>query len=269
MTPQTKPLILELLLAAEHGVLSAREAILACGLFGLQENNVRVTLARLCAEGMLETAERGLYRLGPQASELAGDVATWRNVETRLRPWHGDYLLVHVGSLGRTDRTALRRRERALRLLGFRELERGLFIRPNNIESGIEAVRLRLYRLGLEETATVFQASGFDGAREQLIRELWDGTALTEAYTQTQRRLEDGLRTGPHQPPAVAACEAFVLGSQAIRQVVYDPLLPSPFVDAERRHHFITTVKTFDAVGHRIWTQVLAAPSTRLTGDAA
>ena len=59
MKPCVKSLVLELLVAKNGVPLQVREAILACELFGISENNVRVTLARLTIEALLEGAGRG------------------------------------------------------------------------------------------------------------------------------------------------------------------------------------------------------------------
>src|SRR5581483_5651485 len=119
-------LVLSLLLAAQGEALSAREAVVACDLFGIRENAARVTLARLATSGLIENAGRGSYRLTPRASGFASEIASWRDAEKRLRKWTGQYVAVHSGALPRADRSALRRRDRALRLLGLRELEAGL-----------------------------------------------------------------------------------------------------------------------------------------------
>src|ERR1051326_5516464 len=95
-------LILKLLLAED--VLSARDAVSACSLFGVRENSVRVALARLVASGMLVAEERGRYRLGPNAEGLAAEVKAWRTVEKRLKKWSGDWIAVHCGALGQIGR---------------------------------------------------------------------------------------------------------------------------------------------------------------------
>jgi len=148
--PNPRHLLLNLMTAADDQTLSARDAVAGCALFGITENSVRVTLVRLAAGGLIEAAGRGAYRLGPNATGLASDVAGWRQAEQRLRDWNGDWVAVHVGNLGRSDRTALRVRDRALALLGLCELERGLYLRPDNLLGGVSAVRERLYKLGLE-----------------------------------------------------------------------------------------------------------------------
>lgn len=259
MRADPKSLILELLLANGDKPLTAREAIQASALFRISESSLRVTLARLSATGLIDAAGRGAYRLGPAAVDLAGDVATWRTLETRLRPWAGGYIVVHSGALGRSDRAALQRRERALQMLGFRLFERGLHIRPDNIESDIDAVRQRLYKLGLDREATVFKASEFDATREAAIRQLWDGGALNRMYTQLNMQLETWLAGADQLALEVATRESFFMGGGAIRQLVFDPLLPEPLVDAAVRHAFIQTVHRFDAAGRAIWKRFFAS----------
>lgn len=46
----------------------AREAVVACELFGISENSVQVTLESLTIEALLEGAGRGSYQLGPLAN---------------------------------------------------------------------------------------------------------------------------------------------------------------------------------------------------------
>jgi phenylacetic acid degradation operon negative regulatory protein len=268
MQPTAKSLILDLLSAADGEASPVRRIVVACALFDISENSVRVTLVRLSSAGLIEASGRGAYRLGEGAAELAGQVAAWRTAERRVRSWNGDYVSVHTGALGRGDRMALRRRTRALRLLGFRELERGLCVRPDNLEGGVDAVRTRLYTLGLEREASVFRAASFDEPREAHARSLWDGKALTGSYRRSRTQLTGWLTRAPRLEPDVAAREAFLLGGKAIRQVVFDPLLPAPLVDVEERREFVEAVRRFDRAGRAIWKRFFgfhlgsAAPST-------
>jgi phenylacetic acid degradation operon negative regulatory protein len=251
-----RKLILDLLLATGGEPLSARDFIGACALFDISENNARVALVRLSADGLIEAAERGSYRLSGSAHRLADEVSAWRRAEARLRPWQGGYLAVHCGALSRSDRTRLRRRNRALQMLGFRELERGLFLRPDNIDDGADAVRHRLHALGLEKEAAVFVAQDFDAGREARIRGLWDGKALNASYRQLRSRLEGWMKRADRLETEVAARESYLLGGGAIREVVYDPLLPDPFVDTAARHEFFEIAGRFDRFGKAIWRRL-------------
>jgi phenylacetic acid degradation operon negative regulatory protein len=208
---------------------------------------------------MIEPAGRGAYRLSPRAADFANEIATWRDAEKRLRKWNEKYVAVHCGGLGRTDRAALRRRDRAMRLLGMRELSPGLFLRPDNLEGGVDAARGRLTSLGLEAEAVVFTAGGFDDAREQQVRALWDGEALTRGYARTAEQLERWFDRAHGLAPDVAARESFLLGDRAIRQLVFDPLLPEPLVDTDARREFIVTLRRFDVAGRAIWRDLYRA----------
>jgi len=266
MKPSARKIILDMLLGSEGQSMSARDAITSCSWFGISENNARVALVRLSADGLIEAADRGHYRLTESAHELADDVATWRIAEQRVRAWTGEYIAVHCGALGRTDRSALRRRNRALQMLGFAELDRGFFVRPNNIESDAEAVRKRLYKLGLEAEASVFVAMSFDPGRQSRLRKLWDGRALTRSYKVQREKLQQWMARADELEPQTAAREAFLIGGSAIRAVVFDPLLPEPMVDTEARRVFVDTVRQYDRFGHAIWRKVhaLARPTPSL-----
>jgi len=252
---QPKHLLLELLLASGDDTLPVSHAVAACAVFGISENHVRVTLARLAAQDLAQATERGAYRLGPAAQSLAQDVANWRHAAQRLRPWNGQYAAVHTGALGRSDRAAARQRERALHLLGFAELQRDFWLRPDNIETGIAAVRERLHALRLEREALVYGCASFDAATEAAVDALWDGVALNQGYRATRERLQRWLDGAARLPIDQAARECFFLGGAAIRQLVYDPLLPEPMVDAALRQAFIDSVHAFDAAGRSIWTR--------------
>jgi phenylacetic acid degradation operon negative regulatory protein len=258
--PQPRTLILNLLLAAKGQPLMARDAVASCELFGIRENSARVTLVRLATAGLIEAAGRGAYRLGPSGTGLAAEVATWRDADRRVREWTGGWIAVHVGALGRSDRVALRARDRALALVGLRELDRGLHVRPDNLVGGVAAARERLYKLGLDPSAPVFVVNDLDAGRELRARKLWDGKALTKSYRDTRRRLADWLERADELEPRVAARESFLLGNKAIRQLVFDPLLPAPLVDVTERRSFVETVVRYDRAGRAIWRQLLSTP---------
>jgi len=258
ISAQPRHLILKLLVSAEGGTLSARAAVAACALFGIRENSVRVALVRLSAAGMIEGAGRGSYRIGPGGATLAEEVRTWRKVESRVRPWRGGWVAVHVSALGRTDRAALRQRDRALELLGFRELERDLFVRPDNLVGGVGDVRDRLLALGVGEAA-VFGATELDAEREARARALWNGAQLTRTYVKTREKLQRWLRRSPGLEPDEAARESFLLGNDAIRRLVFDPLLPEPMVDVRARRAFVEAVVEFDRAGHAIWRDLISS----------
>lgn len=259
MPPNPKNLILNLLQANDGAPLSAADAVGSCALFGIRENSVRVALVRLGAAGLIASAGRGAYRLGPQAADLAQELSSWRTSESRVCDWHGAWIMVSTGHLGRSDRTALRTRQRALALLGFQELDDTLHVRPDNLMGHAPVVRERLRKLGLEPDAPAFTATDLPPELDARARTLWQGEALNQAYRQTRQKLQTWLAHADELEPEVAARESYLLGNEAIRQLVFDPLLPEPLVDAAERRAFTATVLAFDEAGHRIWRERLPA----------
>lgn len=251
-----KSVVLDLLSASEDGESNARELIAACGLFDLKENSVRVALARLSADGTIEATSRGAYKIGPDAEVIARQVGAWRHVEQRVRRWDGGWVCVHGARLGRAERAAGRRRERALRMLGMREVRAGLEVRPDNLEGGVAGVRARLAALGLGPDAAVFRAESFDDVLDAKARCAWNGRALDLGYKKTRERLERWMERAPRLDLETAARESFLLGGEAIRQIVFDPLLPEPLVDVGARKAFVETAVRYDAVGRRIWRRL-------------
>ncbi|MFN4327350.1 MAG: PaaX family transcriptional regulator [Limnobacter sp.] len=254
--PTAKSLILDLLLANDGRPLSARQAIAACAIFDISVNNTRVALVRLSAEGLIESAGRALYQLTDDAHLLADDVATWRTKAQRVRPWAGDYLVVQADKLTRAEAKQQRARNRSLHMLGFQALNPHLFIRADNIEDSPDAVRARLYRLGLEEDAPVFRARDFDKDTEKRIHALWNPGQLETLYTQHELKIRTWLERHDLLEVEVAARESFLLGSQAIKHVVYDPFLPEQWVNIDARERFIRIVHELDGVGKTIWMKL-------------
>ncbi|MDK3020825.1 PaaX family transcriptional regulator C-terminal domain-containing protein [Pseudodonghicola flavimaris] len=255
--PNARALILKLLTTAESGRLSAAEAVRAGALFDISENSIRVALARLTQAGLAEIVERGAYRLGPQGRRLGAEVAGWRQTEARLTRWSGAWIAVATGGLPRSDRRVLRARERALSMLGMRELEAGLFLRPDNFRGGIESVRRRLRDLGLGADAAVFCANGFDAGRQARALRLWQEDTNPESYDAAGRRLGDWLAQANGLPLQRAARESYLLGDAAIRRILFDPMLPAPLADETARHEFIRAAIRFDEAGRRIWAAFL------------
>src|SRR5688500_8756167 len=112
MKPSAKRIVLELLTAADPHQGSVANLVAAGEVLGVDEGNIRVALARLVAAGTLELAGRGEYRLGVATRALTDQITSWRDLEKQVRRWDGGWACVALGDLGRTDRSALRRRER-------------------------------------------------------------------------------------------------------------------------------------------------------------
>ena len=260
MKPTAKRIVLELLTAADAHQGSIANLVAAAGVFGIDEGNVRVAVTRLVAAGTLEPAGRGEYRLGAATRALTAQVTSWRDLERQVRRWDGGWACAQLGDLGRTDRSALRRRERALRLHGFRELARGLAVRPDNLAGGVDALRSQLLELGLEPRALVFRASELDADAERRARALWDRDRLTASYRSTTARIERFVATIPELSARAAAREAFLFGSDVLRMIMFDPRLPEPLVDVAARRALVDAMKRLDTIGRGLWAELFGVP---------
>lgn len=256
MKPTAKRIILELLSAADDHEAASSSLVSAGKLLGVAENNVRVTLTRLVGDGTLELTGRGSYKLGHATAALTRQITSWRELEKQVRRWDGAWVCVQAGSTG-GDRRLARRRERALRLLGFRTLDRTLSLRPDNLEGGVAALRERLYALGVEAEALVFRASEFDDDTGARARRLWDAERLTATYHQTRDRIDRWLCAAAELPLRTAAREAFFFGGDVVRTILFDPLLPEPLVDVGARRALVEAGKRLDATGRRLWAQLV------------
>jgi phenylacetic acid degradation operon negative regulatory protein len=141
-------------------------------------------------------------------------------------------------------------------MLGMRELEHGLFLRPDNLSGGVAGVRARLAGLGLEEGAAVFAIDDLDAARQAAAMALWASLGGDD-YLEAASRLDRWAEGAQALPLDIAARESFLLGDAAIRRIVFDPLLPAPLADEAARSAFIAAACRFDDLGRRIWDEFL------------
>lgn len=251
--PSPRLLLLRLLTVADKNTLTAAEAVLAGSVFGMTENSIRVTIARLTQADLAEAIGPAIYRIGPKAQKLGIDVASWHTSDKRIVKSDGSWIAVATGGLPRSDRKVLRARARALSLLGFRELDKGLYLRPNNLLGGINVARQRLLDLGLGKEAAVFKAYDFDSVRQEKALALWSDMQLEKHYEEMSQRLNNWLEHMDDLPYDVALREIFMLGDAGIRSVIFDPLLPAPLVDEAARQQYFSTVRRFNHEGRRLW----------------
>lgn len=260
MNVSAKAVVLEVLSAGESidkGTLPVRSLVQAASVFGIAENSVRVAIARLRAEGLLESPGRGEYCLGPSAQVVNEKIHGWRTVSSRVGTWDGSWIAAFTADLSRTDRPALRRRQRALRYLGFEELKPGLFVRPNNLTLGIDGVRSELVALGLDADAPVFRMEELNPDQEERARAMWDSEGLERTYSKLHGELTFSMRRLDGLDLDDSLREAFLLGREGIRHVVLDPLLPEPLVDETKRSTMVDVLQDYCDKGLDLWNRFL------------
>ena len=256
-TPTARHLVLDLLSTLPRGAMPVRALVAAGGLFAIRENSVRVALARLLADGLIERDDRGAYRLGPRAQAVSRQVASWRTLDGRRRPWDGGWIGVHTAGWRGAARSRLRPRRRALDWFGFRDLRAGLALRPDNLADGVTGVRERLGALGLDRETPVFRLHDLEASADAAARRLWPVTRMIGGYRTARLGLERSERRLPALPEERAMVESFQLGGQTIRQLALDPLLPDDLLPAAERVRLVETMRRYDRLGRACWARFL------------
>ncbi len=231
--------------------MPVRALVDAGRLFGIEENAVRVALARLRASGQVESTERGRYQLGPAAAPVESEISGWRRVERRMRPWNGGWLGVLSPSGTGPGH------DRALRLLGFQELRPRFRVRPDNLTEDTDALRRRLERLGMSERATLFSLRSLDDTTSEEARGLWEGDRIRSMHADGVRRMQESERRLSRLSRDAARVESFLLGGEMIRQIVLDPLLPEALSSGSERRALVEALRHYDRVGRGYWSEFL------------
>ena len=256
MNLSARSFILNLLSTLRRGSMPVAALVSGAALFGIAGNSVRVALTRLRADGLVVRDARGRYRLGPAALPVARRTTHWREVEARLERWQGAWAgaLQNPANPGQ----ALRRERQALKLLGFRELQAGLSVRPDNLRGGVPALRQELTGLGLGQDTLVFQLRNSSPDDEARFRGLWRADALPRAHRSLRQELEQSALRLRRLPAEHAMRESFQLGGRAIRQLVLDPLLPDAIVPGRERGALREAMRRYDRLGRDAWAGLLA-----------
>lgn len=255
--PVAKHLLMKLIGSRKGIKMNAASAVRVGALFGISENNIRVTLNRLQSANLLQLVERGYYIVGIEGERFAQEIGRWRIAEDMLTDWHGDWVAVLTNSMVKSDRKAQRKRQRALKLMGMKKLSTDFYIRPNNFSGGVDSVRSRLNSLGLDNKAIVFSASHFAHSLHHKAETLWANDGLETTYEQGLTIIEESLKKLPDYVLNEAAKESYLVGDIALQQLVFDPLLPEPLVNVSLRKRFREKVIEYDKAGADIWYEFL------------
>jgi phenylacetic acid degradation operon negative regulatory protein len=174
-------------------------------------------------------------------------------------PWRGGWIGLHTAGLQPVRPALLRQRRRALDFFGFRALASDLWVRPDNLEGGVNDLRPRLYALGLQVDAPIFAMQDLDSESEARARKLWDGRALCRGYREGRDALLRSAERLRSLTPERAMVESFLVGGRALRQLAFDPLLPEPIVSAALRREFVDDMRRYDRIGRMHWRSFMKA----------
>jgi phenylacetic acid degradation operon negative regulatory protein len=251
-------MILDLLTTVRRGAMPVRALVEAGGLFGFAENNVRVSLSKLCSENRVARDSRGRYRLASAGAELSKQLRNWRRSDERIRAWRGGWIAIH--SLRRGRGASRQRRERLLALLGLRELDPGLALRPDNLRGGVAALRHDFVAFAGDESpnARVYGIRDLDPKSEHEACSLWDVAALAQSYRDSIAQLDASRARVSRLATGEAMVETFLVGAAVVRRLQLDPLLPSEMLDPAPRRALVKATRAYDELGRSLWAGFLA-----------
>ena len=230
---------------------------------GFSEQSLRMALTRLVEQSVAANTGRGRYRLSPSGEAMRDEVRKWRHLGDLAKPWTGAWIGVFDAAIPRSDRSALRRHERAMRLRGFRELQSGLWVRPANLHDSVAELREHLRALGLHSGALVVGLDELDDEARAKATSLWDTAAMLATY----RALADELLASKSKlerlPLDTAAAESMVLGRDVIRHINLDPVLPEELMPQRALINLIRVMSDYDQNARQIWRRFMRAHAPR------
>ncbi|HEY2775210.1 MAG TPA: PaaX family transcriptional regulator [Candidatus Binatia bacterium] len=257
MKPRPKSVVLDLLSTLRGRSAPVRFLVAAAEIFDIDPNATRVAITRLLACGLIERDERGAYRTGAAAGPITSRLNSWRNLERRTRPWDGSWLGATPDACCcvRDTRTTS---VRALEFVGMREFSSGLWVRPDNLDGGIDAARETLQALRLAPDCPVFRIVDLDDVADARARKLWDAAQVRSLYRALTADLERSAARLPRLDEKRAMAESFLIGGEAIRRIVLDPLLPDAIVPTGERDTLVKAMTAYDEIGRRCWAPFIA-----------
>ncbi len=243
--------------------MSAQEITGVGAALGFSEQSLRMALTRLVEGAVAVNPGRGRYRLSASGEAMRQEVRKWRNLGELAKPWSGAWIGVFDAAVPRSDRAALRRHERAMRLRGFREIQAGLWIRPANLRDSVAELRDHLRALGLHPSALVVGLHDLDDEACAKATGLWDTAAMLARYRAlTEELLASKIKLARLELPTAAA-ESMVLGRDVIRHINLDPVLPEDLMPSRALATLVRTMTEYDQQAREIWRRFMRAYAPR------
>jgi phenylacetic acid degradation operon negative regulatory protein len=255
--------VLDLLSAAPSGELRLDQISRGAVVMGVGPTAVRVALTRLTTEGRVFRVRRGVYQVATGQGGVAAVVRDWRAREACVVRWSGAW--VGVLEADSTDVKGGLDRGLLEGLLGLRRLREGtaLYVRPDNLQGGVDGMRRRVGALCEGAAPHVFGMMDLSARDLEWCKGAYACGSLDAHYEEGRRELERVRRGFEHRPVEEAAGEAFVRGGAAISLLLRDPLVPASWIDGAARRRYFAEVRRFDRVGRSLWTSVLGLSEPR------
>ena len=237
---------------------ASAKLILATGkMFGVSDNAIRVNLSRLTAKGVIDKLDRGHYRISQQSTPLNDFVEEWRLGEKRRKSWKKNSWLCLV-----MDNNLSGECQRNIGYFGFRKIQPGLWVRPDNLKLESTDLLKRLRNIGIPSDVILLAASQFAEDNAEQWFGFFNIEQLDQQYADMNQKLHNSLAKLANQTNDAAKKETFLLGGAAIQMLIKDPLIPEQIQAPAMREALWQTMLEYDKCGRDIWAaQLKDAPS--------
>jgi phenylacetic acid degradation operon negative regulatory protein len=225
-------------------------------LLGVSPNAMRIALSRLASSGDVVLEARGQYALSEARLRAVAHVRTFRTGFAARVHWKGGFIGVLTADLSRRNPSLVRRRERALELVGLRAHRHGLYVRPDNLEGGRAVVAAHLSRLGLDDEAHVIGVT-LDAAQAREVEALYAVHTDTSRATALESKVQKLLGSFAARPRDELAVKSFFLGDEVLRFLARDPLLPESMADPAPRRALADSMSILDEKAYALWRGIV------------
>ncbi len=262
-----KTLLLDLMRASAPSAWPVKELIEVGRIFDIQENALRVNIARLLSKALLEQDERGSYRLVDTHNPLREWLHSWHQGEHRIVPWNGDWLSFSVSPA--VTKTQMKKIEQACIRLGFRQLWQRLWLRPNNLAIDNNQLSEKIFSIaGDNHDGEFILAVSSEIKRPSTMPtpvSLWDVNTIEKRYKTQIKRLQQSIDNYANKSTDQLLKETFILGGEAIHLLSLDPLLPQELFDVSLRQQLTQLMKQYDKMGKQCWLKRFKYPAFNLS----
>jgi len=136
------------------------------------------------------------------------------------------------------------------------------YIRPKNLEGGVEGVRRKLFALGAVDSTSVYEIRHLSRPDEVRARSLWMSTDTADGYDDLLQALRKSSMRLETQSMETAARESLMLGRYAIKFVMHDPLVPEELMPGESRRALVKELRGYQVMARKLWAQLIAQASS-------
>lgn len=257
--------ILDLLRTFPDKGTSAKLILSTGKMFGISDNAIRVNLSRLTTKGVIDKLDRGHYRISQQATPLNDFVEEWRLGEKRRKTWKTNSWLCLI-----TDNNLSIECQRNVSYFGFRKIQSGLWVRPDNLKLDSTDLLKRLRNIGAPDSLMLLSASQFTENNAEQWFSFFDIEHLNRQYVDMDQQLHKSLANLTNLSNDEAKKETFLIGGAAIQLLIKDPLIPDQMQTTQKRETLWRTMLEYDRRGRDIWASKLKdAPSIIPTSNDA